>query len=125
MLLVSSLAVYTVTLMLLYPQMGVWAGTVSVLPAIVAGWTFGLRGGLTVSLLLILLSLLLTRLSGETGRPVVVSDGSVIGVAVMILIGGVVGWIHDTAEKATEQLARRTQVEEDVRLQVEKLRRRN
>lgn len=82
---------YFVILALIYPQVGVIAASLSVVPIIGAGLLFGRRGGVLASLASIPLHALLFGLVAPSGWAVVLHQwpGSVMG----IVVGVAAGWL--------------------------------
>ena len=97
------------------PLSGRFGAGVSVLiaiPVIVAAWSFGLRAGLVAGLLAFPLNTLLLKLAGEPGGNVLVRSGGMITLAVVALIGPVIGWLGDLRERQLKrELAARQRVE--------------
>src|SRR5438874_12580513 len=97
------------------PLSGRFGAGVSVLiaiPVIVAAWSFGLRAGLVAGLLAFPLNTLLLQLAGEPAGNVLVRSGGMITLAVVALIGAVIGWLGDLRERQLKrELAARQRVE--------------
>ena len=100
--------------------------TLSTIPVIIGGWFWGLRAGLLAGLLLSLLNILLVNLVKYPSwdvkelenlvRPGIVSLG-------LMLVGTVVGRLRDLSKEAKQQLAKRVQVEEKLKISEAKFRR--
>ena len=82
------------------------------IPVIVAAWSFGLWAGLVAGLLAFPLNTLLLKVAGEPGGNVLVRSGGMITLAVVALIGAVIGWLGDLRERQLKrELAARQRVE--------------
>jgi PAS domain S-box-containing protein len=92
------------------------------LPVIAMGWLFGMWAGLLASLAVFLQTTLLIMLAGGTGWIVMSHGAGLLGSALIVLIGVVVGGLHDLGEKVRQELAERGRAEEALRLAEEKYR---
>ena len=84
------------------------AGALAILPVLLAGWLLGFRTGLLVGLLIFPLNTLLYNFTGEPGWDVLIRLGGAMPMAAMVLIGAVIGRVHDLSERLRQQLVERT-----------------
>ena len=112
-----SVAFYILVLFLLYPIIGRIALMFSVVPAMVVGWGYGLRGGLVAGLLSILLNTLLLNLTGnEPGgwAALVTPEGGGLGSLVVVLVGMAIGKMSDFNRQLQQEIQYRKQTEEEL-----------
>jgi diguanylate cyclase (GGDEF)-like protein len=102
-LLVAAAAAYVVAFLLLYPAMASGAAALGALPVGLAGWMFGLRGGVAAGLLCAVLNTLLLNLNGEPGWDAVLNAGGGVGTVVIVVIGAAIGRMADLARKVERQ----------------------
>lgn len=103
---------YAALFVLLYPRMGVIAGSLSVVPIALGGWRFGRRGGVLVGLASVPLHILLFGLAGASGALMVLQNwpGSLMGV----LVGAAVGWLREVLERSRRQAAELARAKADL-----------
>src|SRR3990172_353026 len=92
---VAAFSAHVLAFFFFYAFVGLLATTLAFVPVIVTAWLFGLRGGLAASLLVILLNMLLSRLSGEADWFAIFRAGGGPGTLFLILSGLAVGRLHD------------------------------
>jgi diguanylate cyclase (GGDEF)-like protein len=92
-------AVYARMYLLLYPSVGSGGAPFAAATAIFAGWWFGIRGGLIVSLLLGVENLLLLRFSLSLNWHTVLHHGNFAGFVALVIIGGAVGHMGNLSRK--------------------------
>jgi len=112
-----SVAFYILVFFLLYPVIGMLTPMFSVVPVLVVGWGYGLRGGLVAGLLNILLNTLLLNLTGyETvGWDAFVSrEGGVLGSLFVVLVGMAMGKMSDLNRQLQQEIHHRKQTEEEL-----------
>jgi signal transduction histidine kinase len=107
-------AAYVLAFIPLYHLVGSAAPVLAILPVVAMGWLFGMRAGLLASLLSFPLNVLLTTLVGEAGWDVMIRGG-LPGSVLLVLIGIVVGRLHDLGERVKRELAERERAEEALR----------
>ena len=110
-----SVAFYIVLFFVLYPVIGPLTTIFSVVPVLVVGWGYGLRGGLVAGLLNILLNTVLMNLTGY--EPVVwdafVSrEGGVLGSLLVVLVGVTIGKLSDLTQQLQREIHNQKQTEE-------------
>ncbi|MFQ5854662.1 MAG: HD domain-containing phosphohydrolase [Anaerolineae bacterium] len=108
----STWVAYVLAFVLLYRAQGPEVTALCLLPVAVAGWLFGMRAGLLAGLLSFPLNTLLLDLVGEPGWDTMIRHGAP-GSAAAVLIGVVVGRLHDLGERVKRELAERQRVEEE------------
>ncbi|HEU4321567.1 MAG TPA: ATP-binding protein [Roseiflexaceae bacterium] len=101
LLLLIVTALYTAIFPLALREVGIVAGSLSVVPIALGGWLFGRRGGFLVGLLSILLHALLFALVSPDGPITVVRQwpGSVMG----IVVGVAAGWLSELLGRVRSQ----------------------
>src|SRR6266516_2139257 len=103
---------YALAYVPLSDRFGAGVSVLIAIPVIVAAWSFGLRAGLVGGLLAFPLNTLLLKVAGEPGGNVLVRSGGMITLAVVALIGAVIGWLGDLRERQLKrELAARRRVE--------------
>ncbi len=115
--------VYALVFIPLYHLVGEPAIELVLLPVITAGGLLGTRGGLLAGLLAFPLNVLLLSLAGEPGWNVMTQEGGLVDSTVMVLIGAVVGRLHDLSEQVKQELAgrKRDEAREAYRLRLEQV----
>ncbi|RME47614.1 MAG: PAS domain S-box protein, partial [Chloroflexi bacterium] len=119
---IGTVAIYTAIFFPLYHVMDGGAAALSVIPVAAAGWLFGLRAGVLAGVLAFLFNTLLLNLAGQPGWDAVIRAGGVPGSAALLLIGAVVGRLHDLEAQAKRDIAERRRVEEALQKSEERLR---
>jgi len=108
----GSWVVYVLLFIPLYRLVGRTALSVSVLPVAVTGWLLGMRAGLLAGLLALPLNLVLTVLvAGDAGQALM-TPGGVLGSVVILLVGAVIGRLHDLGQRLRQQLAGRERAQQ-------------
>jgi len=110
-----SIAFYIFGFFLLYPVIGMLTPMFSVVPVLVVGWGYGLRGGLVAGLLNILLNTLLLNLTGyEPGgwNAFVSREGGVLGSLFVVLVGVTIGKLSDLAQQLQQEIHHRKVTED-------------
>jgi PAS domain S-box-containing protein len=110
-------AAYAAAFFLLRAPLGPAIGSLSLLPVLVAAYFFGARGGLLAGLLAFPLNTLLANLAGEPGWDALLRQGGGPGNLMLILAGGVAGWLSDTRRALRRQMDERERAEAQMRLQ--------
>ena len=110
-----AILVYPAAFLVLYPQLGLVAAVVAILPIIASAWLWGLWVGLLAGLLALPANTLLLNLVGVEpgGWDVIIREGGgfgplTVGSVALVLIGLVVGWLSDVMKR---QLAEHKKVE--------------
>jgi PAS domain S-box-containing protein len=106
----SLTVLYVLTFILLQPLLGGGVSALALFPAAVAGWLFGLRGGLLASALLLVLTIPLLDLTMEM-RIGEVPVGGLAGFTVLVATGAIAGWLSDLRELLRKEIAERARVE--------------
>jgi PAS domain S-box-containing protein len=106
----------------LYHLIGRMALGLATLPVVATGGLLGMRAGILAGLFAFPLNLLLAALLIGRGT----DEGWITWVGLMgsvfiLLLGIVVGWLHDVGEQAKRELARRIRAEEDLEQRVTQL----
>jgi PAS domain S-box-containing protein len=101
---------YVLAFILLQPLLGGSVSALALFPVAVAGWLFGLRGGLLAGVLLLALTIPLLNLTMEMSIDRVLVGG-LAGFTVLLAAGVVVGWLSDLRELLRKELAERARVE--------------
>jgi hypothetical protein len=96
--LVGSSLIYLIGIPLLYPRAGTAALSLAVLPAMVAGWGYGLRVGLLASAVTALLNFVVLLPADAMALDRVLWDGIPIS-GMVLLVGMVTGNLHDSRER--------------------------
>ncbi len=110
-----SMAFYILVFFLLYPVTGPLTTIFSVVPVLVVGWGYGLRGGLVAGLLNILLNTALLNLTGyaPVGWDAFVSrEGGVLGSLLVVLVGIAIGKMSDLTRQLQGEIHNQKQTEE-------------
>jgi GAF domain-containing protein len=102
---------YALAFIPLYRLVGQAMFTLAVLQVIVMGWLLGMRAGLLAGLLVFPLDMFLAVLAGGTSRDLMTSSG-LFGSVVILLIGAVIGRLHDLGEHVEQELIERKRAEE-------------
>ena len=105
---------YVLMFIPLYRLVGQVVAALAILPAVVTGWLFGMRVGLLTGLLTFPLNMLLTALVTGAAWEMMASEG-LFGSVLILLIGAVVGRLHDLGEQVRWELAERKRAEEALR----------
>lgn len=103
---------YMLMYFLLYPLLGGIIAALSLLPVVVAGWFLGLQTGLLTALLTFPMNMILLNLTMGTVRNV---PGLLVATAVLVLIGVLVGRLHDLGEHMKWELTERKKAEDELR----------
>ncbi len=106
-----TVVVYIIGFFLLYPVLTTFTPTFSVVPVMVVGWGYGLRGGLVAGLLNILLNTLLLNLTGyePAGWDALVSrEGGILGSLFVVLVGMAIGKMSDLTQQLEQRVMDRT-----------------
>ena len=87
----------------LYLALGGVANALVLVPVIVVGWIFGMRGGLLAGVLSYPLEVLFAAILAEGGAWEMLFPDGVFGHIIVVIGGAVVGWLHDLGERVKEQ----------------------
>ena len=112
-----SVIFYIVLFFVLFPVIGPITTIFSVVPVLVVGWGYGLRGGLVAGLLSILLNTALMNMTGiePVGWDAFVSrEGGVLGSLFVILVGIAIGKLSDLARQLQREIHHHKQTEEEL-----------
>jgi signal transduction histidine kinase len=114
-LVLTATLVYAVTFVPFHRVLGHEVTALSMLPVVAAGWYYGLRVGLLAGLLTFPLNTLLLNVAGEPGWGALILAGGMPTYAVAVLIGAIVGHLHNLGEQMRQELIQRQQMEEALR----------
>jgi PAS domain S-box-containing protein len=105
---------YMLAFAVLQGLFGFGATPLAILPVAFAGWLFGLQGGLVSGLLHILLNVALLALAGESSNAIgiILLKGGWAGLASLVIVGPVIGWLSDLRQRMERELIERRQMEE-------------
>ena len=107
-----TVCIYALAYVPLYGHFGARVSVLIAIPVVAAAWLFGLRAGLVAGFLAFPLNALLLTVAGEPGGNVLVQSGETITLAVVALIGVVIGRLGDLREREFKrELAARERVE--------------
>jgi diguanylate cyclase (GGDEF)-like protein len=98
-LIVVMAAVYARMYLLLYPSVAYGGAPFAAITAISAGWWFGTRGGIIVSILLGFENMLLLRYNLDLNWHTVLEHGNFAGLISLIIIGAAVGHMGNLSRK--------------------------
>jgi diguanylate cyclase (GGDEF)-like protein/PAS domain S-box-containing protein len=110
---IGSIIVYIVLFFFLYPQFREGSAALAILPVAVVALLQGYRSGLVAGLLSFLLNTLLLNLAEPRKDPwgILIQSGGGPGSLAIVLIGFVVGLLHDQQDLVSRELIQRQQVE--------------
>ena len=95
----------------LYPILGTGTAALGLIPVAMIAWSFGLRASLLANLIAIFLNTALINLSGDSGWDVIIRLGGVPGVATMVVLGLLIGWISSFSKEMQRGIFSRKIVE--------------
>lgn len=121
-LLAGSIGFYLLLYAVLERPTGGSVTAFALLPVMVAGSLYGLRGGLLAGLLAFLLNLLLANWTGLMTIEQALAQGAVFGGGALLLLGGWVGWIFDQRRAMERELRARRNAERLLRLEQQRQR---
>lgn len=98
-LIVALSALYARMFLLLYPHLGNGGAPFAAVTVIVAGWFFGVRGGIIVSVLVGLENLVLFRYFLDFHWYSIVQNGNFAGLVSLVIIGAAVGHMSNLSRK--------------------------
>ena len=104
-----------------YRLMGPPVVALAILPVVVMGWLFGTWAGLSASLLVFPLAVLLISLAGGPAWNTMSTGGGLLGSVLLVLIGAVVGRLRDLGELARRELIGRKRAEQELHRSLEEL----
>ncbi len=104
---------YVLAFIPFYRLLGAIVPALALLPVVVTGSAFGMRAGLLAGLLTFPLNMLFTTLAGGTGGDMMTPAG-VLGSVVTLLVGAVVGRLHDLGEQVRQELTERRRAEREI-----------
>lgn len=97
---------YVGAFVLLQPTIGATAGVLSIVPVVIAGVLLGFVPGVVVGAAAVLLTWTLWWQTGAVPGETFLRVGSGYGLAIAIVIGGIVGYMRDARETLREERAR-------------------
>lgn len=113
LLVTLSSVLYGAAFVSLFNVLGQGVAAISFLPVVATGWALGLRMGVLGGILAFPLNTLLINLIGDTGWDVVIQGGGGPGSLAIVIIGAIVGRMHDLSQQAKKELEERLRVEEE------------
>ena len=108
-LLLSTIILYVIFYNVIFPQFGP-PGALLGIPVIIAGWFYGLKFGVIAGFVLGVTNLILVLQTDK--RPFLV-EGLFIGTLSLIIVGAVVGRLHDLQQKVKIELQDRVHIEKE------------
>lgn len=112
LLVAASLVVYTALYLVLNPLLtGYGVGAISFLPVILGSLTYGVRGGLITGLVAIGLNIGLFYLGGGEDLGEMLLHGGGTGFFILIVGGGLAGYLKDLRDRLNHELIKRREVE--------------
>jgi len=118
----GALAIYLFMFFILPSDSKNVATSLSILPVIAVGWTFGLRAALLAALFTIPLNTALLNAAGQPGWNVLIrTGGGVLGTIALIAAGAAVGRLSDLWGLLEEEVSERQRIEEALRERTAKL----
>jgi PAS domain S-box-containing protein len=108
---------YALLFLPLYSLLGPMVAALAILPVAAVGWLLGMLAGVLAGLLSFPLHILLLSLVGETWR--LTTNTGLAGSLVIVIIGAMVGLLHDQGEQIKEELTERKRTEEKLRREME------
>lgn len=110
----GSFLIYSAAFFSLQSRIGAVGAVFSILPVIVGGWWFGLRGGLLAALIAFLLSTLLFNLAGLPGWDTVITHNGAPGSLALVIIGALIGRMSELNRQLFRQIAERKLAEKSL-----------
>ncbi len=114
-LLLLSVAVYAAVFVLMHLLFGHAMAIASVIPAVAAGWLYGLWYGVVVGVLTFPVNCLMCAAVGVDWVDRIIIKGGFIGTVAVVLIGAVVGRIRDLSSRLRTELVSRQQAEQELK----------
>lgn len=115
LLILAVTGIYTLLFAAFYPTAGAVVAALSALPAILTVWFYGMQVGLVFVVSLTLLNALLLNLIGNTHWNVIIQQSVGPGTLVLFAVTLVVGRMRDIGRGLDGELAKRHQIEADLR----------
>src|SRR6266536_3576408 len=109
----AAVMIYVILFFLLYPRFREGTAAIVILPVAIIAWLGGVRPGLLAGVLSFPLNTLLLDMVGIRANPwaVVTQSGGGPGSIAIVLIGFIVGLLHDQRDNIARELVQRQQVE--------------
>lgn len=117
----SAVGMYILAFVPLYHRLGDETGALALLPVALIALLFGLKAGLVAGTAAIPLHVMLLSFAGERGLDAIMVAGSVPGHAILIAVGGIIGWLRDLSRHLHRQNALRQASEQSLRRRAEEL----
>ena len=109
-------AIYLLVFIIVPSESKYVATTLSILPVIAVGWTFGLRATLLAAVLSVPLNTVLLNLAGQPGWDALIrTGGGVLGTIALLAAGAAVGRLSDLWGRLEKEVAERQRIEEELR----------
>jgi len=103
---------YVLVFHIIYFAFGQAMATAAVIPVIIIGLLYGLKAGITASLLSFPVNIIMYELFGKGGlEDMLLKGGGIPGTLNLILIGAVVGYVKDLSSRLRRELNERKKVE--------------
>lgn len=109
-------AIYLIVFIIVPPESKYAATTLSILPVIAVGWTFGLRAALLAAVLTIPINTALVNAAGRPGWDALIrTGGGALGTIALLAAGAAVGRLSDLWGRLEKEVAERQRIEEELR----------
>src|SRR5215510_3254950 len=112
-LVTSAFASYVVIFASYHNQMGTGLASLATIPVIVAGWYFGIVGGLVIGALSIIASAFLQAMAGHPASVLLSDPGNIVRVIALTLIAIVTGSLSTLTRERMETIHRLEKYEKD------------
>ncbi len=113
---ILTVVIYTAVFYILYGLTGRGIGALAILPVILIGWIFGLKGGMIAAALSFPLTFLLLHVLGEAALYRLITEaGGIAGTLALLVIGAIVGRLSELSKKVKQELAERKAAETELR----------
>jgi len=108
----TSFAIYLFIVVLSYFTLNSWRGEAVIIPVIFSGFLFGLKSTLLITLPIVLLvNILICFLFQFEIFSTVLSEGGIVGNIIIIVFGGIIGYVRDLSIKRQKELTQLKETE--------------
>ncbi len=112
----AAFVLYALAFFAFYPLLGASVTSLSILPAVVAGWLLGMWPGFLVGVLWFPLNLILLNATGQPGWEILVhTGGGAMGSVLLPALGAVAGLVGSLVHQLGRELSARKLTEESLR----------
>ena len=101
LIVLGSIAAYTIIFLMLYPVAGSATAALIVIPLAIIGWFLGVRGSLLFGILIVPLNIFLLRIEADSYANSIISN--LIAGFAFTLIGMFIAWIRELLNRVYEQ----------------------